>query len=132
VLAHLFPTEAQRFAEAAEEASRSRVLAGVVYPSDAHTGLELGRAVATRVIADLTLDGTQWSGVVPGGPGLWQGKEPGGIDEVRWKPFVLAAASQCRPGSPPVPVSPERAAEVAEVKHFQRTPVTNAKASYWA
>jgi membrane-associated phospholipid phosphatase len=132
VLAHLFPTEAQRFVEAAEEASRSRVLAGVVYPSDARAGLELGRAVAARVIAYLKLDGTKWSGVVPVGPGLWQGKEPGGIDEVRWKPFVLAAASQFRPGSPPAPDSPERAAEVAEVKHFTRTPVTNAKASYWA
>ena len=84
------------------------------------------------MIAYLKLDGTKWSGVVPVGPGLWQGKEPDGIDEVRWKPFVLAAASQFRPGSPPAPDSPERAAEVAEVKHFTRTPVTNAKASYWA
>ena len=132
VLAHLFPTEVQRFTEAAEEAARSRVLAGVVYPSDAHTGLELGRAVAARVIAYLKLDGTKWSGVVPVGPGLWQGKEPGGIDEVRWKPFVLASASQFRPGPPPAPDSPERAAEVAEVKNFKRTPVTTAKASYWA
>src|SRR5207247_4517830 len=50
VLGHLFPKEAQRFTEAAEEESRSRVLAGVVYPSDARAGLELGQAVAARVI----------------------------------------------------------------------------------
>jgi PAP2 superfamily len=131
ILAHLFPKEAQRFAEAAEEASRSRMLAGVVYPSDARAGLELGRAVAARVIEYLKLDGAKWAGVVPVGPGLWQGKEPVGIDEVRWKPFVLASASQFRPGPPPAPDSPERAAEVAEVKNFKRTPVTNAKASYW-
>ena len=46
VLAHLFPAEAKRFAEAAEEAAQSRVIAGVVYPSDTRAGLELGRAVA--------------------------------------------------------------------------------------
>ena len=50
---------------------------------------------------------------------------------MRWKPFVLASASQFRPGPPPAPGSPERAAEIAEVKNFKRTPVTNAKALYW-
>jgi membrane-associated phospholipid phosphatase len=131
VLAHLFPKEAQRFTEAAEEESRSRVLAGVVYPSDARAGLELGRAVAARVIAYLKLDETKWAGTVPVGPGLWQGKEPVGIDEMRWKPFVLTSASQFRPGPPPASDSPERAAEIAEVKNFKRTPVTNGKAAYW-
>ena len=131
VLAHLFPKEAQRLTEAAEEESRSRVLAGVVYPSDARAGLELGRAVAARVIAYLKLDETKWAGTVPVGPGLWQGKDPIGIEELRWKPFVLASASQFRPGPPPAPDSPERAAEIAEVKNFKRTPVTNAKALYW-
>jgi len=131
VLAHLFPTEAQRFAAAAEEAARSRVLAGVVYPSDARAGLELGRTVAARVIAYLALDGTKWVGTVPVGPGLWQGKDPVGIDEMRWKLFVLASASQFRPGPPPAPDSAERAAEIAEVKNFKRTPATNGKAAYW-
>jgi hypothetical protein len=132
VLAHLFPTEAQRFAQATEEAAHSRVLAGVVYPSDARAGLELGRAVAARVIVYLTLDDTTYAETVPVGPGLWQGKAPIGIEELRrWKPFVLASVSQFRPGPPPAPDSPERAAEIAEVKHFKRTPVTNAKALYW-
>ena len=131
VLAHLFPEEAQRFAEAAEEASRSRVMAGVVYPSDARAGLELGRAVGVRVIEYLKLDGTKWAGTVPVGPGLWKGTDPIGIDEVRWRLLVLSSASQFRPGPPPAPDSAERAAEVAEVKSFKRTPVTNGKASYW-
>src|SRR5262249_14183339 len=95
VLAHLFPKEAQRFTEAAEEASRSRVLAGVVYPSDARAGLDLGRAVGARVIASLKLDETKYADTVPVGPGLWQGKDPIGAEELRrWKPFVLASASQ--------------------------------------
>ena len=131
VLAHLFPKEAQRFTEAGEEASRSRVLAGVVYPSDARAGLDLGRAVAAQVIAYLKLDETKWSGTVPVGPGLWQGKDPVGIDEMRWKPFVLTSASQFRPGPPPAPDSAERTTEITEVKNFKRTPVTNGKAAYW-
>jgi membrane-associated phospholipid phosphatase len=132
VLAHLFPTEAQRFTTAAEEAARSRVLAGVVYPSDARAGLDLGRAVAARVIAYLKLDETTYAETAPVGPGLWQGKDPIGIEELRrWKPLVLASVSQFRPGPPPAPDSPARATEIAEVKQFKRTPVTNAKALYW-
>jgi membrane-associated phospholipid phosphatase len=50
---------------------------------------------------------------------------------MRWKPFVLTSASQFRPGPPPAPDSAERAAEVAEVRNFKRTPVTNGKAAYW-
>ena len=131
VLAHLFPTEAKRFAEAAEEAARSRVMAGVVYPSDTRAGLDLGRAVAARVIEYLKLDGKKWEGTVPVGPGLWVGSNPGGVDDVGWKLFVLSSASQFRPGPPPAPDSPERAAEIAEVKNFKRTPLTNSKVFYW-
>jgi PAP2 superfamily len=68
---------------------------------------------------------------VPVGPGIWQGKDPVGIDEVRWKLFVLSSPSQFRPGPPPAAESPERAAEIAEVRNFKRTPVTNSKALYW-
>jgi len=131
VLAHLFPGEAKRFADAAEEAARSRVMAGVVYPSDTRAGLDLGRAVAARVIEYLKMDGKKWEGTVPVGPGLWVGSNPGGVDDVGWKLFVLSSASQFRPGPPPAPDSPERAAEIAEVKNFKRTPITNSKVFYW-
>lgn len=132
VLAHLFPKEAQRFTEAADEAARSRVLAGVVYPSDARAGLDLGRAVAAQVIESLKLDEAKYAEAVPVGPGLWHGKDPIGANELRrWKSLVLASPSQFRPGPPPAPDSPERAAELAEVKNFKRTPATNAKAFYW-
>ena len=131
VLAHLFPTEAKRFADAAEEVARSRVMAGVAYPSDTRAGLDLGKAVAARVIEHLKMDGKKWEGAVPVGPGLWVGSNPGGVDDVGWKPFVLSSANQFRPGPPPAPDSPERAAETAEVKNFKRTPVTNSKVFYW-
>ena len=131
VLAHLFPNEAARFAEAADDAARSRVVAGVAYPSDVRAGLDLGRAVAARVIDAMRLDGKKSAGTVPVGPGLWQGNTIVGIDEMRWKLFVLSSADQFRPGPPPAPGSPERAAEIAEVKNFKRTPATNAKVYYW-
>ena len=70
----------------------------------------IGRAVAARVIAYLKLDETKYADTVPVGPGLWQGKDPIGAEELRrWKPFVLASVSQFRPGPPPAPDSPERA-----------------------
>jgi hypothetical protein len=47
------------------------VLAGIVYPSDARAGLELGQAVAARVIEYLKLDETKYADAVPVGPGLW-------------------------------------------------------------
>jgi PAP2 superfamily len=131
VLAHLFPQDATRFAKAADEAARSRILAGVVYPSDARAGLELGRAVGKRVVHAMKLHEQKWAGTIPAGPGFWQGSDPVGIDQVRWKLFVLSSPRQFRPGPPPAPDSPERAAEIAEVKNFKRTPVTNGKAIYW-
>jgi PAP2 superfamily len=131
VLAHLFPADAKRFAEAAEEAARSRVMAGVVYPSDTQAGLDLGKAVAGRVIEYVKFDGAKWAGTVPAGSGLWVGSNPGGVDDVGWKLFVLSSANQFRPGPPPAPDSPERAAEIAEVKNFKRTPITNSKVFYW-
>jgi membrane-associated phospholipid phosphatase len=131
VLSELFPKDAARFAAAAEEASRSRVLAGVARPSDAQAGLSLGRAVAARVIGAMKPDGMKWAGKVPEGPGLWKGTDPVGIDQVRWKRFVLSSPDQFRAPAPPASDSPERAAEVAEVKSFKRTPATNAKATYY-
>jgi hypothetical protein len=131
VLAHLFPKDAARFNEAAEDAARSRVAAGAVYASDTRAGLELGRAVAARVIEAMKTDAAKWSGTVPEGPGLWKGKDPIGIDQIQWKRFVLSSPDQFRPAPPPAPDSQARADEVAEVKNFKRTPQTNAKSSYW-
>jgi hypothetical protein len=46
VLSYLFPDRALLFAKHAEEATRSRLLAGVSYPSDVAAGLEIGHRVA--------------------------------------------------------------------------------------
>jgi membrane-associated phospholipid phosphatase len=131
VIAHLYPKEAQRVTAAADEAAHSRVVAGVAYPSDTKAGLELGRAVAARVIERMKTAGGKWAGSVPTGLGLWRGTNPVGVDEVEWPRFVLTSPGQFRPGPPPAHDSPQRAAELAEVKDFKRTPFTNSKVSYW-
>src|SRR5262249_27202323 len=49
ILSYLFPDRTAYFADKAEEAGRSRLLAGVQYPSDISAGLEVRRPVPARV-----------------------------------------------------------------------------------
>ena len=55
----------------------------------------------------------------PSGPGIWTG-DP--VDPLvgTWRTWVLESGDQFRPGPPPAPDSPERVAEIAEVKQYQR------------
>jgi membrane-associated phospholipid phosphatase len=124
VLGFFFPDRADALRAAAEEAARSRVLAGVQYPSDAAAGLELGRRVADFALARARGDGadTPWDGVVPDGPDRWRGQNPVGVTDRYIAPFVLAAADRLRPPPPPAPGSAESAAELAELTGLQRTP----------
>ena len=133
VLAYIYPGRAAHFRAKAEEAARSRVLAGVSYPSDVEAGLALGRKVATLAIERGKADGmdARWSGAVPTGPGLWSGANPVLPMAGTWKPWVLSSPSEFRPG-PPVPYdSPEKRAELAELKNFPRTAQTNNEALFW-
>jgi membrane-associated phospholipid phosphatase len=133
VLAYVFPDRASFFREKAEEAASSRLTAGVNYPSDVAAGMALGKQVAALVIARGKSDGTdaKWTGSVPGGPGKWTGTNPILPMAGTWKPWVLSSPSEFRPG-PPIPYdSPEKAAELAELKNFPRTPLTNNEALFW-
>jgi len=132
VLSYLFPSEAAAFNSLAEEAGRSRLYAGVHYPSDVLAGLELGRAVGRRVAEYAASDGfnTPWTGTVPTGPGMWIGANPVFANAPGWKPFVLSSPDEFRPGPPPAHDSPQTLAELAEL----RTPqpfLNNAKAMFW-
>jgi membrane-associated phospholipid phosphatase len=133
VLSYLFPERAAYFVEKAEEAGRSRLLAGVQYPSDVSAGFELGRKVATLVIERGKADGTnaKWTGSVPTGPGKWNGTNPILPQMALWKTWVLDSSSEFRSPPPPAYDSPEKAAELAEIKNFQRTPKTNSAALFW-
>ncbi len=133
VLSYLFPDRASYFADKAEEAGRSRVLAGVQYPSDVSAGLELGRKVAALVVERGKADGSdaKWTGSVPTGPGKWNGTNPILPQMAMWKTWVLSWPSEFRSSPPPAYDSPQKAAELAELKNFQRTPKTNSASFFW-
>lgn len=133
MLGWLFPEDAQTFEDKAQQAVHSRLLAGVEYPSDVEAGLELGRQVAQLVIARGETDGftSQWTGSVPTEPGHWTGENPALPALGTWKTWVLESGDQFRPEPPAAFDSAELAAEMDEVRNFERTPVTNAKAMFW-
>jgi membrane-associated phospholipid phosphatase len=127
VLAFFFPKEAAAYRAMAEEAARSRLVAGVQYPSDVAAGLALGRRVATTAIERARTDvaDATWDGAISTGPGKWRGQNPLGVVDARMRPFLLASTDQLRPPPPPAPDSERFARELAEVKTFARTPQTN-------
>ncbi len=133
ILGYLFPDEAANFADMADEAGHSRLLAGTDYPSDVAAGLDLGRRVAELVIARAETDGSaaEWTGTVPNEPGRWTGTKPYEPLGGSWQPWVLASGDQFRPEPPPAPDSEQMAADLAELKAFERTNLTNITAGYW-
>jgi membrane-associated phospholipid phosphatase len=133
VLSYVFPADAEMFESLAAEAARSRLEAGVAYPSDVAAGLALGRQVGERAVAWGRADGSDatWTGTVPAGSGLWTGTNPVEPLAGTWKPWALASGDQFRPGPPPAIDSEQFAAELAEVKDYARTNLTNLVASYW-
>jgi len=132
VLAYIFPQRAEYFRQLADEAARSRLVAGVNYQSDIAAGSALGREVAALVIARGKADGTdaKWTGSVPTGPDKWTGTNPVLPMNGTWKPWVLSRSDEFLPG-PPLPYdSLEKAAELAELKNFPRTPQSNNEAMF--
>jgi membrane-associated phospholipid phosphatase len=59
VLGYLFPRDADYFTAQAQEAGMSRLWAGIHFRSDIEAGLEIGRAVAQKVIERAKNDGSQ-------------------------------------------------------------------------
>ena len=133
VLAWLFPDEAAVFEEQAQQAVQSRLLAGVEYPSDVAAGLALGQQVAELVIARGMADGSAdpWTGSVPTEPGHWTGENPALPTAGTWQTWVLTSGDQFRPSPPPAYDSDELAAEMEELRAFERTPLTSALAMFW-
>lgn len=133
VLGALFPSDAEAFVVMAEQTARSRVEAGVQYPSDAAAGLDLGRRVGALAIERSRTDNfdATWDGVIPSGPGRWTGTNPANVAARYWKPWLFAAPDDLRPGPPPAFDSAELADELAEVKNFARTPRTTGLALMW-
>lgn len=133
ILAYIYPDDAASFNAKAEEAGRSRLLAGVNYPSDVTTGLALGRAVAAKLIERAKADGSdaKWTGTVPTGPGKWKGDKPIEPLAGAWKPWVLSSGSQLRSAPPPAYDSAQKQTELTELRTFTRTVASNTKAYFW-
>jgi len=133
VLKYLFPADASAIQGMAEEAARSRLFAGVAYPSDYFAGLQLGDQVGQLVVQRAKSDGSDalWTGTVPAGPGLWLGTNPSCPLCGSWKPFVLTSGSQFRPGPPLAYNSPEKQAELASLHAQPRTFFDQSRAFYY-
>lgn len=133
VLAYLFPSDAAFLEDKVNEAVRSRLLAGVQYPSDITEGLALGRAVAALVIERAKTDGSdaKWDGVIPTGSCRWNGTNPILPMAGSWKTWVLSSGSELRSDPPPACDSAQMMAEMDELRTIQRTPKRIADAFFW-
>jgi hypothetical protein len=58
ILAYLFPDDADYARAQAEEAGISRLLAGIHFRSDHEAGVEMGRAIAAKLISIANQDGS--------------------------------------------------------------------------
>lgn len=133
VLGAAFPNRAAEIGRLAEESTRMRLLAGVAYPSDVAAGTALGRQVAGAALERARHDRTDqpWTGTVPTGSGRWTGTNPAMAQASGWLPWLMASPNEFRPGPPPAPDSPRRAADMAQLRSLARTPLTTARAIYW-
>src|SRR6266481_3558192 len=133
VLGYLLPDQYARFADMAQEAAESRVLAGVAFPSDVFSGLDLGQNVGRAVIAYARSDGSAqpFTGSYPPAPGVWSSNAPVTPLAGSWKPWVLASAQDFRPGPPPAFGTDAANSQYAAVKNLNRTNTTNQLAWFW-
>jgi len=129
VLAYFFPEKADSILQLAHAASKSRVDAGVQYPSDAEAGWKLGEQVAKEVIEKAKNDGsaTVWNGEVNKDTKKWTGNYPVGITLASYVPIVIRSAGQFRPPTPP-----DFGKDMQELKNFKQTSRSSAQAYYWA
>ncbi len=119
LLAYMYPKESgQRLDEMADQAGDSRIANGTNTRSDVSAGLDLGRAVADKVIAYAKADGSdaKWDGKRPKGiantTAYWQpplGTTSPPVEPLAgtWKTWVMTSGNQFRPGPPPAFGSPE-------------------------
>jgi membrane-associated phospholipid phosphatase len=134
ILAYIYPKEAERFTALAEEAGRSRLVAGVNFPSDVTAGLELGRKVAALVIERAKTDNSDAKWTPPAAaPGVWSDTRPA-LEPMAgtWKAWVLTRNDQFRSVPPPAFGSQQLATELEAVKKAEQTQTKLFKAYYYA
>jgi len=133
VLAYLFPDHATKLADMANEAALSRVLAGVAFPSDAFSGLDLGQSIGKAVVTLAQSDGSgqAFTGSYPSAPGVWSSANPVTPLAGSWKPWVLTTPQDFRPGPPPAFGSDAANTQYTNVKNLTRTNAINHLAWFW-
>jgi membrane-associated phospholipid phosphatase len=119
MLAYLFPEQSALRLDRTAELN----LAGETNDAAVAAGLELGRAVAGRVIAFAEADGSdrEWDGARPPlEPAFWA-PPPGSVSPPvqptagTWKTWAIDSGAAFRPPAPPVYGSPEYLAEAREL-----------------
>jgi membrane-associated phospholipid phosphatase len=128
LIAHFYPFMADSVNQLAQQVMESRIAAGVVFPSDARAGFELGKKIA-EIEIERTRDFTPktvWDGNIPQQQGLWKGKPMAPLAGFS-KTVVLDSGSQFRPLPPP-----DFAKDMEELKNFKQTFRSQANAFYFA
>jgi membrane-associated phospholipid phosphatase len=130
VLTAMFANDAASLQAMAQEAGQTRLVMGTNYRSDVEAGLALGQAVAQKANARAAADGADavWTGSVPSGAGLWNGTNPLEPLQGSWKPWLMSAGSQFRPGPPPAVGSAEMNEELALMKRINSSPTPSQRA----
>jgi PAP2 superfamily len=130
ILTSFFPKEEANLKAMATEVGQTRLLMGANYRSDIDAGFALGQAVAQKALARAATDGSdaKWTGTVPTGPGLWDGKDPVEPLQGTWKPWLMTRGDQFRPEPPPALDSAECQEELALLKRINRSPTPSQRA----
>lgn len=133
VLAYLFPDKAETFSNLASEAARSRLFAGVEYPSDSNIGLQLGQSVGAVVVAYARLDNSDaaFTGSFPSTSGKWSNPNPTTPLAGTWRPWVLSSGNQLRLPAPPAADSLDFLNQIAIVNNSTRDNTTQHLAWFW-
>ncbi len=139
VIASFYPDEADALSTLADQATQSRLQAGVEFPSDSAAGADIGRKVADLVIQRASHDGSEipWDGDMPADPNAWSlagypaGTAPIGPTFGKLRPFVLESGNEFRSAPPPADDSDQKLAELQEIKSFTHTFVMDSTVMYW-
>jgi hypothetical protein len=123
VLSEIYPDRTRTFTDREAELLTVRLAVGSHTASDLEAGRRLGASVGALAIGRARSDGASafWQGAIPEEPGSWKPAKPFRNDQPTealagtWRPWLMAAGSEFRPGPPPAFESPEWQADADEV-----------------
>ncbi|HEY0066771.1 MAG TPA: phosphatase PAP2 family protein [Flavisolibacter sp.] len=117
IISHYYPAMKDSVNRLAQQAMKSRIAAGMAFPSDTRAGFELGKKIAEEEIKRTKGFTPQiaWDGKMPDKPGVWKGKKPLYPIAASGKTVVLDSSSQFRPGPPP-----DWKKDMEELKNFKQ------------